>query len=173
MFGRLGRRRCETPSTEGRGEQPEAAASTTDLLSLLQAIETAAGRVYGRNGLPQRPGHYRRRTDSDVWELLGEALSPAEKWALIEASAEGGRWRYAAYETLGARSDISAVRQASALLAACQGLRHRLAEHSVITPQDLADTIRLGEAWRRLVVDAGHDDTPSPTLKFLPPDEKG
>ncbi|MGO4410464.1 MULTISPECIES: hypothetical protein [unclassified Brevundimonas] len=166
MFGRLGRRRFETPSSGLKGDRPEVPTSTDDLLSLLQVIETAAGEVYGRHGLPQQRGHYRRPTDGDVWEPLGDALSPAEKWALVDSSPEGGRWRYAAYEALGAGSDVPAVRRASALLAACQGLRQRLADRATISAQDLADSIRLGEAWSRLAT-----DTSIP--KFLPPDEAG
>ena len=103
--------------------------------------------------------------------VLVDLMSPAEKWALIDASPEGGRWRYAAYEDLGARSAVPAVRQASALLAACQGLRQRLADRAVISAQDLADSIRLGEAWRRLVEEAAHDDASYPPLKFLPPQD--
>lgn len=171
MFGRFGRRRFDAPSAGMTSERPEAETSPDDLLSLLQAIEAAAGAVYGRHGLPQRPGHYRRPADGGSWELLGEALSPAEKWALIDASPEGDRWRYAGYEVLGARSDIPAVRQASALLAASQGLRQRLTDRAVISAQDLADSIRLGEAWRRLVEEAAHDDASHPPLKFLPPQD--
>lgn len=170
MFGRLRRPRFET-SKEERGERPEAAASTADLLSLLQRIETAAGHVYGRNGLPQLPGHYRRPTGGGAWERLGEGLSPAEKWALIAQSPEGEPWRYAAFEALGARSDIPEVRQASALLAACQGLRQRLADRTTISAQDLADSIRLGEAWRHLVGDLDHDPAATQPLRFVTPDE--
>lgn len=170
MFGRLGRRRLDTPAAEGGGER-HGAAATDDLLSLLQAIETAAGEVYGRHGLPQRPGHYRRPAEGGAWEPLGDTLSPAEKWALINTAPGVGRWRYAAYEALGAHADSAAVRQASALLAACQGLRQRLADRAIISAQDLADSIRLGEAWRRLVEENGHGDTPAPPLRFLPPEE--
>jgi hypothetical protein len=170
MFGRLGRRRSESLSARA-DDQPERRIAGDDLLSLLQAIEKAAAEVYERHGLPRRPGHYRRSQDSDVWEPLGDALSPAEKWALINDTPEGGRWRYAAYEALGAQSDLPAVRQASALLAACQGLRQRLSQTAAITPQDLADSIRLGEAWRRLVEDAVYDDPTLEPLHFLPPDE--
>lgn len=170
MFGRLGRRRSEPPSGGG-DEQSATTTSTEDLLSLLQAIEAAAGQVYGRHGLPQRPGHYRRPAEGGAWVALGDVLSPADKWTLIGAAPAGVRWRYSAYEGLGARSDIPAVRQASALLAACQGLRQRLAERALISPQDLADSIRLGEAWRRLSEDAGHDAPPAEPLHFLPPEE--
>lgn len=168
MFGRFGRRRFENSPEALTSERAEAAPSASDLLSLLQAIEAAAGRAYGRYGLPQHPGHYRRPADGGAWEPLGEALTPAEKWALVGAS-DGGRWRYCAYEALGAHSDIAAVRQASAILAACQGLRQRLTDHAVISSQDLADSIRLGEAWRRLAEDASHGE--SGPLHFLPPDE--
>lgn len=169
MFGRFGRRRPDAPSADLTIGQPVASASSTDLQPLLQAIEAAAGRVYGRHGLPQRPGHYRRPADGGAWEPLGDALTPAEKWALVDAASDQGHWRYCAYEALGAHSDIPAVRQAAAILAACQGLRQRLADHAVISPQDLADSIRLGEAWRRLAEDASHGE--SGPLHFLPPDE--
>jgi hypothetical protein len=169
MFGRFGRRRRDALLADWKREQPEATASTSSLAPLLAAIEAAAGRVYGRHGLPQRPGHYRRPADGGAWEPLGDALTPAEKWALVDAASNHGRWRYCAYEALGAPSDIPAVRQASAILAACQGLRQRLADHAVISPQDLADSIRLGEAWARLADEAGHAE--SGPLHFLPPDE--
>ncbi|MND69310.1 hypothetical protein [uncultured Brevundimonas sp.] len=169
MFGRFGRRRFEAPAETSASERPDADQSTNDLISLLQTIEAAAAQVYGRHGLPQKPGHYRRPADGGAWQLLGNALTPAEKWTLIGAGADGESWRYAAYESLGAHSDIAAVRQASALLAACQGLRQRLADSAVISPQDLADSIRLGEAWRRLAEDVSYDSLAP--LHFLPPDE--
>lgn len=171
MFGRLGRRRPDASVKEAQGGRPEAVTTADGLLALLRTIEAAAGRVYGRYGLPQQPGHYRRPADSPVWEPLSDRLSPAEKWDLVQASPDGARWRYAAYEALGAHSDLPAVRQASALLAACQGLRQRLAERAVITPQDLADSIRLGEAWRGLVEDAAYDEAAAEPLHFLPPDD--
>lgn len=169
MFGRFGRRRFASSATEGRDAGPEAAAATADLLSLLQTIEAAAGQVYARHGLPQHPGHYRRPAEGGAWEPLGDALTPAEKWALVEAASDHGSWRYCAHEALGAHSDSPAVRQASAILAACQGLRQRLADHAVITPQDLADSLRLGEAWRRLSDDLGHGAPTTAPLHFLPP----
>lgn len=127
-------------------------------------------RVYGRHGLPQQPGHYRRPAEGGAWEPLGGQLSPAEKWSLIN-SLDGTRWRYAAHEALGATSDVAVVRQASAILAACQGLRQRLVEQTLISHQDLADAIRLGDAWRRL--DEDNDDAPSPATPphRLPPDD--
>ena len=168
MFGRFGRRRIELSAEASTSERPEAADPTDDLISLLQTIEAAAAQIYERHGLPQRPGHYRRPADGGAWQLLGDALTPAEKWTLVGA-ADGERWRYAAYEALGAHSDIPAVRQASALLAACQGLRQRLADRVVISPQDLADSIRLGDAWRRLAEDVSYDHLGP--LHFLPPGE--
>jgi hypothetical protein len=171
MFGRFRRRRFETPPGDLANVEPGADASRTDLLSLLEAIEAAAGQVYGRHGLPQSPGHYRRPAEGGAWDPLGDALTPAEKWALIGAESDGARWRYCAYEALGAQSDVPAVRQASAILAACQGLRLRLAERSIIAPQDLADSIRLGEAWRRMVGDAERGPLAASALHFLPPDQ--
>lgn len=170
MFGRFGRRQPQT-STTLADDKPETAVCAHDLLGLLAAIETTAGTVYGRHGLPQRPGHYRRRVDGGAWEALGDTLSSAEKWAMIEAGTDGGRWRYCAYEGLGAHSDIPAVRQASAILATCQGLRQRLADRAIISAQDLADSIRLGEAWRRLAENASFGEPGAAALHFLPPEE--
>lgn len=169
MLGRFGRRRPEASLEELTRERSEAALSTTALVSLLQAIEASATRVYSRHGLPQQPGHYRRPAAGGAWEQLGGQLSPAEKWALIN-SPDGTRWRYAAHEALGATSDVAVVRQASAILAACLGLRQRLAEQTLISHQDLADAIRLGDAWRRLDED---NDAPSPATPphRLPPDD--
>jgi len=170
MFGRFGRRRTEAPAAEQTGDEPPEAA-TADLLSLVLAVETSARHVYSRHGLPQRRGHYRRPAEGGAWELLGEGLTPAEKWALIADASDSGGWRYAAYEALGAHSEIPIVRQASAILAACQGLRQRLADRAVISPQDLADSLRLGEAWRRLTEDVSHEALATAPLHFLPPDE--
>lgn len=167
---RFGRSRFTDPPAGPASGSEDANASTADLLSLLQAIEAAAGRVYGRHGLPQQPGHYRRPADSDAWERLEDALTPAEKWALVSAP-DSVHWRYSTYEALGSAADAPDVRHASALLAACQGLRQRLSERSAISVQDLADSIRLGEAWRRLVEEAGPIAASPTALRFSPPDE--
>ncbi len=169
MLGRFGRRRSGASSGELTLEQSEAAPLPPALLSLLQAIEASARQVYGRHGLPQQAGQYRRPAEGGPWEPLGEHLSPAEKWALIDGP-DGMRWRYAAHEALGASSDIAVVRQASAILAACLGLRQRLAEQTVISHQDLADAIRLGDAWRRLDEDGGYDLSDTRPPPSLPPE---
>ena len=49
--------------------------------------------------------------------------------------------------------------------------RRHFAAGPLYTPQDLADSIRLGEAWRRLVEDAAYDEAMLEPLHFLPPDE--
>lgn len=165
MFGR--RPRSETsPVERPDGPADEAAA---DLLALLDAIEGSALDAYARHGLPTAPGHYRRRAEHDPWEPLGAQLSAADRWALI--NAEGG-WRYASREALGARESQVEARRASAMLSACRGLRLRLEGQAAVTAQDLADSIRLGAAWRDQEA-----TTPLPTegtrLSFMAPDEDG
>src|SRR5690606_6724502 len=59
-------------------------------------------------------------------------------------------------------------RRAAAVLAACAGLRQRLTEAEPISPQDLADAIRLGAAWRHL--DA--ESVASPLLFQAPESER-
>lgn len=68
---------------------------------------------------------------------------------MIQAAPSEEGWRFASLDGIGARSTIPEIRHASAVLAACRGLRQRLTDAEPITPQDLADAIRLG-AWRRL-----------------------
>lgn len=128
-------------SDDGRAET----AGGDDLLTLLAAIERSALELYARHGLPHAPGHYRRRQEDEVWELLGEDLKAAERWAMVDV---GDGWRYASLEALGAHAAHAEVRQASAMLSACKGLRQRLAGRAPVTAQDLADSIRLGAAWR-------------------------
>ena len=144
--------------------QPEA---DDDLRRMLGEVETAALAVYAFHGLPHAPGHYRQAPGAETWEHLAVALSPAEKWALLEQHPASQGWRYASLEQIGARSDIPDVRYASGLLSACQGLRQRLDEGMALSAQDVADAIRLGAAWRRLA-DASQTRTP---LKFQNPDQ--
>ena len=138
------------------------------LLAEVAAIEAAACEVYGRHGLPAQPGQYRRRGDDGVWERLSDRLSPAEKWALIQTAPPEEGWRFASLDGLGARSSVPEVRRAAAVLAACAGLRQRLTEAEPISPQDLADAIRLGAAWRHLDVES----VASPLLFQAPESER-
>jgi len=170
MLGRFGRRRGDLPkgreAASGRLAAPPGE-GVDSLLAEIAAMETAAAEVYGRHGLPNQPGQYRRRGDDDgAWEKVADRLAPAEKWAMIHATQPEDGWRFASLERLGARSDIPEVRQAAAVLAACRGLRQRLTEAAAISPQDLADAIRLGAAWRRLT-DPGEAADAAP-LRFLP-----
>lgn len=129
-------------------ERAEPPAVSHDLDVLLRAIEQTALRLYDRHGLPTTSGHYRSPASEEAWTPLGAQLSADERWTMIQESPEG-QWRYASLETIGARSEHPDVRQASAILSACAGLRQRL-DGRPPTPQDLADSIRLGAAWRTL-----------------------
>lgn len=152
------------PSDEvGRTDQ----AGVDDLLALLQAIEQTALDLYARRGLPTGAGHYRARGSDGEWEALGAFLSAADRWAMINDSAERG-WRYASREAIGARSDHADVRHAAAILSACAGLRQRVGGRP-ITAQDLADSIRLGAAWRTFELSAS-TAAPAEPLAFLPPE---
>lgn len=176
MPGRFGRRRDDrADSRAAAAERPGVtpAEGVDSLLVELVHMEAAAAEVYGRHGLPDQPGQYRRRGEAGAWEKVADRLTPAEKWAMIEAAPREEGWRFASLEHLGVRSDIPEVRQAAAVLAACRGLRQRLTAEAPISPQDLADAIRLGASWRRLS-DAHAPLTAAPgPLLFLPPEEDG
>ncbi|HUH09023.1 MAG TPA: hypothetical protein VLZ73_00595 [Brevundimonas sp.] len=168
MFRRPSRRRHAAEEARidiDRSSPPSAA--TDDLHPLLDEIESAALAVYALHGLPHAPGHYRQAPGTDAWEHLGHSLSPADKWTLLNQRPADQGWRYASLEQIGGRSPLGAVRHASGLLAACQGLRQRLNENTPLSAQDVADAIRLGAVWRRLL-DASQ---PRSHLQFLAPDE--
>ncbi|MFK0298059.1 hypothetical protein ACIQTU_02455 [Brevundimonas sp. NPDC090276] len=151
MFLRPPRSRPAVEEAHGDAASPLLTPEESDdLRALLDEVDAAALAVYALHDLPSAPGHYRQAPDSGAWEHLGGALSPAEKWDLLNQHPINHGWRYASLERLGARSTIPDVRYASGLLAACQGLRLRLDTHMALSSQDLADAIRLGAAWRRL-----------------------
>ncbi|WP_427790683.1 hypothetical protein [Brevundimonas diminuta] len=163
--GRFGRRR-DVPALPEQAP-PDAPEGIDDLLAELAAMEAAARQVYARHGLPDQPGHYRRTGEDAMWEKIADRLSPAEKWALMEAAPTQSGWRFSSLEGIGAHSDIVEVRRAAALLDACRGLRQRLSGDAPISPQDLIDAIRLGAAWRRL---SGHESD-EPMALLLPGEE--
>lgn len=163
--GRFGRRR-DVPALPDQA-QPEPPDGIDDLLAELAVMETAARQVYARHGLPDQPGHYRRKGEDTAWEKIADRLSPAEKWAIMEAAPAQAGWRFSSMEAIGARSDIVEVQRAAALLEACRGLRQRLTGDAPISPQDLVDAIRLGAAWRQL---SGHEPTHPMALR-LPGEE--
>jgi hypothetical protein len=174
MMGRFGRRRDDRDDSRAVVPTREQSLATPgegvdSLLAEIAAIETAAAGLYGRHGLPDQPGQYRRRGDEGAWEKVADPRTPAEKWAMIQAAPPEEGWRFASLASLGARSEIAEVRQAAAVLAACRGLRQRLTEETPISPQDLADAIRLGASWRRLSAPSDASDDAVPLL-FLPPE---
>lgn len=121
-----------------------------DLLAQIETIEAAAAEIYARHGLPDQLGYYRRRSHETTWERLTDGLSPEEKWRMVQDAPPDLGWRYASLAQIGAGSAFTEVRHASAILSACHGLRLRLTERLTISPQDLADAIRLGVSWRLL-----------------------
>ena len=121
-----------------------------DLSTLLEAIEALARRIYEDHGLPSQRGHYRRSEEGSGWDLVSASLTPAEKFDLVLAAPEQGRLHYAAHDRLGAKHESPLVRQAAALLAAAQGIRHKLDSNSPFTAQPLADCIRMGALYQSL-----------------------
>jgi hypothetical protein len=150
MLSRFGRRRDDRGGEQAVVPSDALSDGVDSLLAEVAAIEATACDVYGRHGLPAQPGQYRRQGENGAWEKLGDQLTPAEKWAMIQAAPSEEGWRFASLDSIGARSTTPEIRHASAVLAACRGLRQRLTDAEPITPQDLADAIRLGAAWRRL-----------------------
>lgn len=128
----------------------DAPSSISDLLPLLEAIEALAGRIYADHGLPSQRGHYRRSAQGGGWDLVSSSLTPAEKFDLVLAAPEQGRLHYAALDRLGAKHESPLVRQAAALLAAAQGIRHKLDSNAPFTAQSLADSIRMGALYQSL-----------------------
>jgi len=116
----------------------------------IDAIEAAALEIYVCHDLPGEIGHYQRADHQAPWEKLEDALTPEQRWAMVQAAPEGEGRRFASSADLGVDSPVPEVRRAAAILAACRGLRQRLAETAGFTAQDLADAIQLGAAARRL-----------------------
>jgi len=167
VFRRPSRRQTaieEGGAVAALSQSPEAG---DDLRGLLTQVEATALGVYALHGLPSIAGHYRKSPGSEQWDHLGHALSPSEKWALLDQHPAEPGWLYASLEQIGARSPIADVRFASGLLSACQGLRLRLDEGVTLNAQDVADAIRLGAAWRRLT----ENDCPRTSLRFHRPDQ--
>ncbi|MET4682252.1 hypothetical protein [Brevundimonas faecalis] len=149
MFSR--RREASSPSAAVEPLIPQPLLEgADDLLTQVETIEAAAAEIYARYGLPDQPGHYRRRSHDTAWERLTNGLLPEEKWRIIQDAPPDLGWRYASLSQIGAGSVFTDVRHASAILSACHGLRLRLTERLTISPQDLADAIRLGVSWRLL-----------------------
>ena len=149
MFSRFGRSREPSPQRldDGRSRDADGRAA---LDAEIDAIEAAALGTYVLHGLPGAMGHYQRADSHSPWERLYDALTPEQRWALVAASPAGQGRRFASSVDLGVESPVPEVRRAAAVLAACRGLRQRLAESAGFTAQDLADAIQLGAAARRL-----------------------
>ena len=120
-----------------------------DALSLLLGeIQAGALAVYDRHGLPTRLGHYVFDPADGEWRFIAERLSPARRFELMLEHPPEQSWRFARLEDLGARHrDHPEVEVASELLNAVSRLRQNRASASA---DDLAEAIRLGQAWRAL-----------------------
>lgn len=155
-----------------------------DALSLLLGeIQAGALAVYDRHGLPTRLGHYVCDPADGEWRFIAERLSPARRFELmLEHPPEQG-WRFARLEDLGARHrDHPEVEVASELLNAVSRLRLNRASASA---DDLAEAIRLGQAWRALTAPRPEPETSAaepdaapgaseptrPPLALRPPDK--
>lgn len=128
---------------------PAAFAPAADALSrLLDQVEAGALAVYDQHGLPTRVGHYVREPEGGDWRFIAEHLSPTRRFELmLEHPPEQG-WRFARLEDLGARHpNHPEVEVASELLNAVSRLR---ANRNAASADDLAEAIRLGQAWRAL-----------------------
>lgn len=156
MFSRFGRSREPSPQRLHDGRSREADGCLA-LGAEIDAIEAAALAIYVRHDLPGEIGHYQRADHQAPWEKLEDALTPEQRWAMVQAAPEGEGRRFASSADLGVDSPVPEVRRAAAILAACRGLRQRLAEAAGFTAQDLADAIQLGAAARRLEDDAPQD----------------
>lgn len=156
MFSRFGRSREASPQrlNDGRSREADGRGALT---AEIDAIETAALAIYVRHGLPGAIGHYQRADAQAPWQKLEDAMTPEQRWALVQAAPQGEGRRFASSADLGADSAVPEVRRAAAVLAACRGVRQRLAEAAGFTAQDLADAIRLGATARRLQDDGAED----------------
>ncbi|WP_409019877.1 hypothetical protein [Brevundimonas vesicularis] len=154
MFGRGGHRDAAPPDPA-----PAPRTGAEDLAGLLAAIEALTVHLYAAHGLPHVPGHYRRADDEGEWELVSQTLTPAEKFDLVLQKPGQARWRYAAFDSLGARHEVPEVRKASALMAACRGIRHRIETGAPLTAQTLADAMRMGASYQNLVRSLPDGDT--------------
>ncbi len=98
MLDRFGRRRDDRSDPRAVAPREASLDGVESLLAEVAAIEAAACEVYGRHGLPAQPGQYRRWGDDGAWERLSDRLSPAEKWALIQAAPPEEGWRLASLD---------------------------------------------------------------------------
>lgn len=146
MFGR----RAEVVQSPGSPADGDDASIENELRALIAEVEATALAVYRRYGLPDRPGQYARDPRAKAWNWLAESLRPEEKWARLESHPTGTGWRYGDLIRVGQEADAVEARMASGVLAACEGLKARIESGRTPTFQDLADALRLGEAWRRM-----------------------
>ncbi len=142
----------------------------------IATIEAAALDIYARHGLPVAAGGYVQRGPDAAWEKLPDTLSAPQKMALLDEAPENGQWRFVERSGIGRLSTITEVRRASALLAACEGLRARLTGRMPTTAQDVADALHLGSASAWLL-GSGHalpeagTEQPLAPLTFHSPDD--
>lgn len=117
----------------------------TPLSDLLDELEEKAMAVYQRAGLPVQRGHYARPPDTREWQFVAETLSPADRWALVQAYPPEQGWRFATLQTLGhfePTGDPAVA--ASDVLSECQALRDTREARHEASMLILERAIRLG-----------------------------
>ncbi len=164
----LGGRKEETlPAPDPEEELPQLPEGLEDDI---RSVELAALEIYSRHGLPTQAGGYAQRGLDAPWEKLADDLTPQEKWTLMEEAPEGANWRFVERSGIGRTHPEVIVRRASALLAACEGLRARLTGRLPTTAQDVVDALQLGaaSAW---LAGAPVSDHPLASTESLPQEE--
>jgi hypothetical protein len=125
------------------GSRPAAEHDALD--PLLDEIETVALSVYEAHGLPTDRGHYARSPRTKIWKFIAEDLTPEERFALVQANPPERGWRFGQLGDLGRLSQNPDLKAAAELLDGAARLR--VLRRRPVTPDDLAEVVRLGAAW--------------------------
>lgn len=133
----------------------------------IRTVEAAALAIYRQHDLPTEPASYLKRGSDAPWEVLPGALSPAEKWAMIEAAPQGAGWRFGDRSILGRHSPHEEVRNAATLLATCANLRRKLDGDGPVTARDISDAMLLGTAAGVLMTNASRSVTAEPHTPLI------
>lgn len=123
---------------------PATSQEQSPLQALLNDIETTALAIYAVHGFPDQQGHYARKSETDAWTFISEHLTPAERFALVEANPPEKGWRFGRLQDLGLQSGDNLLVTAGKLLDGVAKLR----TIGLMTEDDFLAAIRLGETWR-------------------------